>query len=75
MQHLVKKLYFSASEPIPVEESVSVAKPVGETSIETLPSGTDFDCPEAGTFPSPLDCVTYYQCTSDGKYWIKDILF
>ena len=55
---------FLASDPIEIEEEVSVAKPV--EVVEILPSGSDFDCPGVGTHPSPLDCVTYYQCTSEG---------
>ena len=55
---------FSASDPIEIKEEVSVAKPV--EVVEILPSGSDFDCPGVGTHPSPLDCVTYYQCTSEG---------
>ena len=57
-------LFLSASDPIPIKQEVSVVEPV--EVVEVLPSGADFDCPGVGTHPSPLDCVTYYQCTTDG---------
>ena len=32
-----------------------------QPEVETV----DFDCPDAGFFPSQTNCAQYYQCTAD----------
>ena len=34
-----------------------------DESVEII--APDFDCPDAGFYPSPTDCGQYYQCTAD----------
>ena len=46
-------------EPQPVLEE---AQPDQEVEVEAV---VDFDCPEAGFFPSQTNCGQYYQCTAD----------
>ena len=48
-------------EPQPVLEE---AQPDQEVEVEAV---VDFDCPEAGFFPSLTNCGQYYQCTAERK--------
>ena len=43
-----------------------------DESVEILVP--DFDCPDAGFYPSPSNCGQYYQCTADKTVLITDSL-
>ena len=50
------------------EETQSVleeAEADQEEEVEAVDAVVDFDCPEAGFFPSQTNCGEYYQCTAD----------
>ena len=46
-------------EPQPVLEE---AQPDQEVEVEAV---VEFDCPDAGFYPSQTNCGQYYQCTAD----------
>ena len=47
------------------EETQSVLEEAESDQEEEVEAVVDFDCPEAGFFPSQTNCGEYYQCTAD----------
>ena len=52
-----------------IDNDISIIEDTSEEELsnveEVLPDPTDFDCPNAGYYPSPTNCAQYYQCTAD----------
>ena len=46
-------------EEKPIDNDIDYAS----EDVELL--SPDFDCPEAGLYPSPTNCGQYYQCTAE----------
>ena len=52
------------TEEVQVDQVVEVPAVTVEEELE-VETVVEFDCPDAGFFPSQTNCAQYYQCTAD----------
>ena len=69
---LVPEVVEEKEDPVEVEEISELENNEVNTQVVEVVQ-PDFDCPDAGFYPSPTDCSQYYQCTADKT--VKIILF